>query len=82
VQYPVWYPENFGHLQTSMWLRPDHTNTQRIQAIADRGSMLVEASAKPLRAGKELVRPQNAGRVCGLELYSGVSNVPKNKSKE
>jgi hypothetical protein len=24
----------------------------------------------------------NTGRVCGLELYSGVPNVPKNKSKE
>jgi hypothetical protein len=45
VQYPVWCPENFGHLQTSMWLRPDHTDTQRIPAIADRGSMLVGTSA-------------------------------------
>ena len=40
MQYPVWCPEKFEHLQTSMWLRPNHTDKQRIPAIADPGFML------------------------------------------
>jgi hypothetical protein len=44
--------------------------------------MLVDTSDKPPRAGKELVSQQNAGRICGLELYSGVPNVPKIEEKD
>ena len=81
VQYPVWYPENFGHPQTSMWLRPDHTNTQRIPAIADRDSICwwghppnhCERVKNSSDRGT-----QNPDRISGIEPYSGVPNVPRN----